>query len=338
MQPLTPWAAHWADTVLPDGTPVWQSKELGNDALIAALTENATEVINAVIPNENEAQRKFQIESMVGNVFANVVPNTPEWFWDNVKGWDFVLEISLDFFQRRFPSYIAPSEDTLSRWYDEVHRPMPLAGTAEAVRDPSITGVLKPLTPWTAHWVDAVLADGTPIWESDRYGNAALLQAIRYNATQIVGTLFPYTTREYRAALTEDFINAVFSHPDRVEWSYDNPRQLVDALLKSLPEWTKLVGYVRPPESLITEWADAVYESRPPVGYIAAKEQADRPASQPVTQPVDGAEEPSVTPHDFDAKNPFSYLTDPKGDESSSNQSGLAIAAAVAVLLLSNRN
>ena len=123
------------------------------------------------------------------------------------------------------------------------------------------------LTPWSAGWPNLVLEDGTPIWEDEQYGNAAVVARLYTNAREIIDAVLPESTDESQAAYIESLVNGTFQHPMREAYGYDNPRQWNEALNTLLTQMAADEGgYVTPSAFQLAAWYRAVNVPAPLTG------------------------------------------------------------------------
>ena len=118
-------------------------------------------------------------------------------------------------------------------------------------------GPLKSLTPWRKDWATRSIGS-VPVWQDPTYGNAPLVDVIRYNATEVINNLFPNENSATKAAYIEHMTNGVFSHPNRADWGYDNPRQFDDYMTNTMPVWATYPNFVGASDALKNEWTKGV--------------------------------------------------------------------------------
>ena len=123
---------------------------------------------------------------------------------------------------------------------------------------------MKTLTPWGEGWGELILADGTPVWQTEEYGNAALTSALYDIGAEIVDAVLPNVSIDEREAAISQIQNEVFSwHPNKVEWRYDNPRMFVDVIDRVLEEWSTNEYFVAPTQNTVETWKRSVYFPAP---------------------------------------------------------------------------
>ena len=119
-------------------------------------------------------------------------------------------------------------------------------------------GALKSLTPWRKDWATRTLPNNVAVWQDPTYGNGPLVDVIRYNATEVINNLFPYGDPATKAFYIEDMCNGVFSHANRAQWGFDNPRQFDDYMTNTMPIWANYLNFVAASDALKNEWTKGV--------------------------------------------------------------------------------
>ena len=331
MRSLSPWRSGWATRTLPNGTPVWQDATYGNAAAVEAIYDIAENVVPTVFPNRDETFLSNEIKYMVDLIFSH--PDRDAWGYNNPRQFDDYMTKVLPIW-RTYAGFVAPSASQLAFWSKIVNSVEPLTAynLIEGYKAPARQlPAMRSLSPWRAGWADRTLPNGTPVWQDAIYGNEELIEAIYDNAENVVPTLFPNRDEIFLSNEIKYMADGIYSHPDRVAWSHNNPRQFDDYMTKVLPIWRTYAGFVNPSAAQLAFWSKIVNSVEPLTAYNLIEGSVKPALTVPGTTPLPVAPVTPTRPIDI----PTGFLTDPyETEKESSNSTVIILGAVVAYLLL----
>lgn len=105
---------------------------------------------------------------------------------------------------------------------------------------------MNPLTQWSAGWSSEYLEDGTPIWQDETLGNAALDAAVTANCFELVRSRFPNAPADFVTAQANDIRYQFDDHYNAPENDWSAPNAFAQAKAAWLNSAVSMPGYVDP--------------------------------------------------------------------------------------------